>query len=200
MPVRWIPGGGFLGNSYLSGNVLIDAAVLPGAVAHFKDEIEMIVLTHCHYDHIAHVTEIAHLCDAPVCIHRLDGPGLQDDSKSLSVNFGARSPGIVADRLLEDGDMAGHLRVLHTPGHTPGSICLYNEDEAALISGDTVFCGGGFGRFDFPGGSRADLLYSLDRLATLAVEGLYPGHGSPVETGGSRHIAGARELMRLTYE
>ncbi|KQC08363.1 MAG: MBL fold metallo-hydrolase [Methanolinea sp. SDB] len=200
MPVRWIPGGGFLGNSYLSGNVLVDAAVLPGAVAPYKDEIEMIVLTHCHYDHITHVREIAHLCDALVCIHRLDGPGLADDSKSLSVNFGARSPGIVADRLLEDGDMAGHFRVLHTPGHTPGSICLYNEDEAALISGDTVFCGGGFGRFDFPGGSRADLVHSLERLATLVVEGLYPGHGSPVETGGCRHIAGARELIRLTYE
>jgi len=200
MPVRWIPGGGFLGNSYLSGNVLVDAAVLPGVVAPYKDEIEMIVLTHCHYDHIAHVTEIAHLCDAPVCIHRLDGPGLLDDSKSLSVNFGARSPGIVADRLLEDGDMAGQFSVLHTPGHTPGSICLYNEDEAALISGDTVFCGGGFGRFDFPGGSRADLVHSLERLATLVVEGLYPGHGSPVGTGGCRHIAGARELIRLTYE
>lgn len=200
MPVRWIPGGGFLGNSYLSGNVLVDAAVLPGVVAQYKDEIEMIVLTHCHYDHIAHVREIAHLCDAPVCIHRLDGPGLQDDSKSLSVNFGARSPGIVADRLLEDGDMTGHLRVLHTPGHTPGSICLYSEEDRALISGDTVFCDGGFGRFDFPGGSRGDLVHSLERLSALVVEGLYPGHGSPVETGGTRHIAGARELIRLTYE
>ena len=199
MPVRWIPGGGFLGNSYLSGNVLVDAAVLPGAVAQYRDEIDIIVLTHCHYDHIAHVKEIAHMCNAPICIHRLDGPGLRDDSRSLSINFGARSPGIVPDRLLEEGEMVGHLRVLHTPGHTPGSICLYNENEAALISGDTVFCGGGFGRFDFPGGDRTQLALSLERLAALEVEGLYPGHGSPVETGGSRHIAGARELIRLSY-
>jgi len=199
MPVRWIPGGGFLGNSYLSGNVLVDAAVLPGAIAPYKGEIDMIVLTHCHYDHIANVKEIAHMCDAPVFIHRLDGPGLQDDARSLSINFGAHSPGIVADRLLEDGEMAGHLRILHTPGHTPGSICLYHEDEAALISGDTVFTGGGFGRFDFPGGSRTQLAHSLERLAALDVEGLYPGHGSPVDTGGSRHIAGARELIRLSY-
>ncbi|MGD9491050.1 MAG: MBL fold metallo-hydrolase, partial [Methanoregulaceae archaeon] len=76
MPVRWIPGGGFLGNSYLSGNVLVDAAVLPGVVAQYKDEIEMLVLTHCHYDLIALVREIAHLCDAPGCFHRLDGAGL----------------------------------------------------------------------------------------------------------------------------
>lgn len=199
MPVRWISGGGYLGNSYISGNVLIDAAVRPDVVAPYRDEIDVIALTHCHYDHIAYAKEIAYLCNATICIHDLDAAGLQDDSINLSSHFGARSPGIVPDRLLQEGDMVKHLRILHTPGHTPGSICLYDEDEASLISGDTVFCGGGFGRFDFFGGSRTQLAHSLERLASMDIEGLYPGHGTPVETGGARHIASARELMRLSY-
>ncbi|HUU74534.1 MAG TPA: MBL fold metallo-hydrolase [Methanoregulaceae archaeon] len=200
MPVRWIPGGGYLGNSYLVGNVLVDAAVLPGAIAPYKEEIESIVLTHCHYDHIAHAKEIAHMCGASLCIHRLDSPGLNDDVRNLSFNFGARTPGIIGERLLDEGDMIGDLRILHTPGHTPGSVCLYYEEDLALFSGDTVFTDGGFGRFDFPGGSRDDLAQSLERLSALAVEKLYPGHGSPVERGGGRHIAAALQLIKISYE
>jgi glyoxylase-like metal-dependent hydrolase (beta-lactamase superfamily II) len=68
-----------------------------------------------------------------------------------------------------------------------------------LFSGDTVFSDGCFGRYDFPGGSRMDLARSLNRLSLLDVEGLYPGHGEPVETGGSRHIAAALGLMKSGY-
>lgn len=199
MPVRWIPGGGFLGNSYIVGGVLVDAGVLPTAVEQYRDQITDIVLTHCHYDHIAYVREIARICDAPVHIHRLDAPGLSSDTTSLSLHFGARAPCHFPERLLEEGDRVGDLLVLHTPGHTPGSICLFREDELALLSGDTVFADGGFGRFDFPGGSRADLVSSLERLSTLDIEGLYPGHGSPVGKGGKKHILAARELLRITY-
>jgi len=199
MPVRWIPGGGFLGNAYLVGGVLVDAGILPTAVERYRDQIQEIVLTHCHFDHIAYVHEIARICDAPVHIHRLDAPGLSSDTQSLSLHFGASAPGHTPDRLLEEGDRVGDLLVLHTPGHTPGSICLLHEDERALLSGDTVFTDGGFGRFDFPGGSRADLVHSLERLSLLEIGGLYPGHGSPVEKGGRRHILAAQELLRITY-
>lgn len=199
MSARWIPGGGFLGNSYLAGGVLIDAGILPTAVERYRNEINDIVLTHCHFDHIAYVREIARICSAPVHIHRLDAPGLLSDTLSLSMHFGASAPGHHPSRLLVEGDRVGDLLVLHTPGHTPGSICLLDEREHALFSGDTVFTDGGFGRFDFPGGSRADLLQSLDRLSSLEVEGLYPGHGSPVERGGRRHILAAQELLRNTY-
>jgi len=199
MPVRWIPGGGFLGNSYIVGGVLVDAGVLPTAVEQYRDQLTDIVLTHCHYDHIAYVREIARICDAPVHIHRLDAPGLSSDTTSLSLHFGASAPCHFPERLLEERDRVGDLLVLHTPGHTPGSICLFREDELALLSGDTVFADGGFGRFDFPGGSRADLVSSLERLSTLDIEGLYPGHGSPVGKGGKKHILAARELLRITY-
>lgn len=199
MPVRWIPGEMYLGNSYLVGGVLVDAGVLPTSLQDSFDQIEEIVLTHCHFDHIAYVREIARVTGADVSIHRLDAPGLSSETASLAMNFGARSPGIIPDRILEDGGRVGDLVVLHTPGHTPGSICLYHEKERALISGDTVFTDGGFGRFDFPGGSRGALLSSLRRLADLDVEGLYPGHGSPAFHGGHAQIAGALEFLSQSY-
>lgn len=199
MKVTWIPGGGMWANSYLYGDVLVDAGVMPMQVAPYRDQVKTVVLTHCHFDHIARVTEIAHLCRAKVAIHAIDARGLSDDLQSLSLNFGARSPGIVPDTTLIEGDTVGGLTVLHTPGHTAGSICLFSEADAVLISGDTVFTDGAFGRYDFPGGSREQLARSLDRLALLDAEGLYPGHGEPVNSGGRRHIGAAQQLMRCRY-
>lgn len=199
MPVTWIPGRGFVANAYLVGDILIDAGVLPSAIDPFRKEIDTIVLTHCHYDHTAHVKEIAHMCHADIAIHPLDAPGLTEDHMSLSLHFGARSPGIAAQRFLSDGDNISTLKVIHTPGHTPGSICLFSEEENILISGDTVFTDGGFGRFDFPGGDRAALAQSIDRLAGLPVEGLYPGHGNPVHRNGRLHISAAGELLKSEY-
>ena len=199
MPVQWIPGGPLFANSYIIGDVLIDAGALPMAIQPFKDTISTIVLTHCHFDHTAHLKEIAHMCRAKIAIHKNDAAGLVDDALSLSMHFGSRSPAVVPEITLKEGDSIGDLHVMHTPGHTPGSICLFFESEHALISGDTVFTDGGFGRYDFSGGSRADLSRSINRLSLLDVEGLYPGHGMPVESGGSRHIAAARNLLQSGY-
>ena len=197
MPVRWIASGTTYANSFVYGNVLVDAGVLPMAVEPYAGTIETIVITHAHYDHIAHVREIARICgDAAVCIHEADAPGLVDDTRSLAMHFGARSPGVVPDTVLCDGDHLGSLRVIHTPGHTPGGICLYDAETRVLFSGDTVFTGGSFGRYDFPGGDRSALAASIERLSALDVEGLYPGHGEPATAGGGRHIAAAREALR----
>jgi glyoxylase-like metal-dependent hydrolase (beta-lactamase superfamily II) len=195
MPVRWIPGSGIAANSYLHGRVLVDAGVSPLQVRPFADQVEVIVLTHCHYDHTARLPEIRSMTEAEVCIHAADGPGLANDLLSAAMLFGERAPPAPAYRLLRDGDVVGDLKVIHTPGHTPGGICLYDEDSHDLISGDTVFSDGGFGRTDLPGGDEAALRASLERLAALEVRGLYPGHGPPVENGGSRHIAAARKFL-----
>ena len=199
MQVRWIPEQSAFANAYIYGTILVDAGVLPMAINPYKDQINTIVLTHCHFDHTARVKEISHMCKAKVAIHKYDARGLVDDIQSLSMHFGARSPGIAPDIVLGDGDFIGDLKVLHTPGHTPGSICLYSERDLVLFSGDTVFSDGCFGRYDFPGGSRTELARSLDRLSLLDVEGLYPGHGEPVEQGGSRHIIAAQELIKSGY-
>ena len=199
MQVRWIPEQSAFANSYIYGTILVDAGVLPMAINSYKDQIDTIVLTHCHFDHTARIKEISNMCKAKVAIHTYDARGLVDDIQSLSMHFGARSPGIAPDIVLADGDFIGDLKVLHTPGHTPGSICLYSERDRVLFSGDTVFSDGCFGRYDFIGGSRTELARSLDMLSLLDVEGLYPGHGEPVERGGSRHIIAAQELMKSGY-
>jgi len=199
MKVEWLYSGDPWANSYVAGTILVDAGVLPMEVAPYKGQIETIVLTHCHFDHIARLKEIAHMCSAKVAIHAADARGLVDDLHSLSLHFGARSPGIVADIKLADGDTVGPFTVLHTPGHTPGCICLYSKEDRLLFSGDTVFADGYFGRYDFPGGSRAELARSLDRLSALDVEGLFAGHGEPAETDGSRCIAAAAGLMKSGY-
>jgi glyoxylase-like metal-dependent hydrolase (beta-lactamase superfamily II) len=199
MQVRWIPEQSAYANSYICGRILIDAGVVPMAIRPYKDNIDTIVLTHCHFDHTARVKEIAFMCKAKVAIHKYDAGGLVDDARSLSLNFGARSPGIIPDIELAEGDVIGELKVLHTPGHTPGSICLFSERDKILFSGDTVFSDGCFGRYDFPGGSRIELVQSLNRLSFLDVEGLYPGHGEPVEEGGRRHIAVAMNLIKSDY-
>jgi glyoxylase-like metal-dependent hydrolase (beta-lactamase superfamily II) len=146
------------------------------------------------------VREIARLCGARVFIHEADARGLVEDSLSLSMHFGEHSPGIVPDEVLKDGEMVGPLTVIHTPGHTPGSICLYDASDRVLYSGDTVFTDGGFGRFDFPGGDRQALTRSIERLMSFEIEGLCPGHGEPVNRGGARHIRTAYDMLRDLYE
>jgi hydroxyacylglutathione hydrolase len=199
MKVEWLSNGDVWANSYIVGNILVDAGVMPMAVAPHKAQIETIVLTHCHFDHIARIKEIAHMCKAKVAIHKSDARGMLDEAQNLAMHFGARSPGVIPDIQLKEGDVIGDFTVIHTPGHTPGSICLFCEKEGILISGDTVFTDGAFGRYDFMGGSRAELTRSLERLALLDVEGLFPGHGEPVEEGGSRHIAAALSLIKSGY-
>ncbi|MDD4126456.1 MAG: MBL fold metallo-hydrolase [Methanomicrobium sp.] len=199
MSVEWIRGEGYYANSYVSGGILVDAGNYPMSYEKFKDEIDTIVITHCHFDHIAHLKEAAHMCDAKICIHEADAEGLMDDSQSLSVVFSERSPGIAPDRILRDGDIVGNYEVIHTPGHTKGGICLYDRESKNLISGDTVFTDGDFGRFDFPGGSVEALRTSIKRLSLLDVEGLYPGHGMPVKSGGSRHISAALHSLETSY-
>jgi hydroxyacylglutathione hydrolase len=195
MPVTWIPGSGFWANSFLVGSVLVDCGVLPMQVAPYRDRIEEIVLTHCHYDHTAHLMELRAMTGARISIHRLDGPSLGNDLLSSALLFGEKAPPVSVDRLLDEGNRVGELSVIHTPGHTPGSICLYHEGEGVLISGDTVFTHGSFGRYDLPGGSLPAIRESIQKLSKYAVRGVYPGHGEPVRDGGARHIAAALKAL-----
>jgi len=200
MTIKLIPGRGMYANAYLAqGTVLVDAGVTPMAIEAHRESIRYIVLTHCHFDHIAYLGPLVKMTGAKVCIHKADGEGLREDNLSLAMNFGSHSPGIIPDIILEDGSILEGLVVIHTPGHTPGSICLYDKESRDLISGDTVFSDGAFGRYDFPGGSRDALGGSLDKVAGLEVNGLYPGHGLPALEHGERHIKAALALMRSGY-
>ena len=200
MAVKFIPGGGMYANAYVAREtVLVDAGVTPMAIEAHRDSITHIVLTHCHFDHIAYLPVIQKMTGAQVCIHEADAEGLRNDNLSLSMHFGAHSPGIIPDIILQDGDIIEGYKIIHTPGHTPGSICLYDAESRDLISGDTVFSDGAFGRYDFPGGSKSTLAQSLEKLTTLKVGGLYPGHGIPTRENGERFIRAAATLIHSAY-
>lgn len=93
---------------------------------------------------------------------------------------------------LEDGDKIGNFEVIHTPGHTSGGICLWDGEN--LISGDTIFAGGGVGRMDI-GGDYNDMKSSVEKLTKLDVVNIYPGHGPIVEKNGKDHIKLSYSLL-----
>ncbi|NLV28439.1 MAG: MBL fold metallo-hydrolase [Methanomicrobiales archaeon] len=200
MVVKFIPGRGMYANAYVArGTLLIDAGVTPMEIEAHRNTITHIVLTHCHYDHIAYLQALQKITGAKICIHEADAKGLTNDNLSLSMHFGAHSPGIIPDIILKEGEFIEGYEIIHTPGHTPGSICLYDADSGDLISGDTVFSDGAFGRYDFPGGSKITLTKSLEKLAALKVTALYPGHGIPAREMGDRHIRAALTLIQSGY-
>jgi hydroxyacylglutathione hydrolase len=145
------------------------------------NDIETIVLTHAHYDHWGGVEEVKQATGAKIAIHKADAVLLQDDVSNVASMFGKRAV-LKADTLLNQADYielgeGNGLEVIHTPGHTPGSICLYHAESKSLFSGDTVFTGGSFGRTDLTGGSMVQLIESLKYLSGLEVGTMYPGHG-----------------------
>ncbi len=140
-------------------------AILNHLKEHIKPEdLEYIILTHYHYDHVLGVPKLKEQTKTKVMIHELD-------AKFLSFK---------PDKLLKDNDVIDlgncSLKVIHTPGHSPGSICLYESKSKSLFSGDTVFAHGGIGRTDLPGGSMKQLIESIKHLNELDVKNLYPGH------------------------
>jgi len=157
-----------------------------------------IVLTHGHWDHIAALSELAAAWpDAEIAIHGEDASWLGNGALARHRSFfGSLGAGDLVDPsagelpaptlLLSEGEDFRGWRVLHTPGHTPGSISLWRESEGLLVSGDTLFRSG-YGRTDGPGGSDASLAASLRRLLALPAETrVYPGHGEPTTIGEER--------------
>jgi len=152
--------------------------------------VAAIVLTHGHFDHIGAVRALVEATGAPLLVHEADAASLLTVEGAGGAPFGIPFTAPPAERLLREGDRvtAGdvELGVLHTPGHTPGSICL--EGEGHLLSGDTLFAGS-IGRTDFPGGDMQAMRRSIARLSTLADEvRVHPGHGPDTTIGRERRI------------
>jgi hydroxyacylglutathione hydrolase len=140
--------------------------------------LRLVVSTHCHWDHIGDNAAVQAATGASIAVHALDRHGLENP-QPLFAPFPI-PPSTPAVELAEGGVVrfgAIRLDVLHTPGHTEGSVCLLVADDGVLFSGDTLFAGG-WGRVDLPGGSADAMVDSLARLATLgdAIRVL-PGHG-----------------------
>lgn len=140
--------------------------------------IAAILLTHGHFDHIGAVKALMDT-DTALVIHALDAPMLLDAQQNASFLIGHAVTACPATRTVREGDdlcYAGlTLHVLHTPGHTAGSVCYQMED--CIFTGDTLFHHG-YGRTDLPSGSMTQLRQSLARLMPLVQQmEMYPGHG-----------------------
>jgi glyoxylase-like metal-dependent hydrolase (beta-lactamase superfamily II) len=167
--------------------VIIDTGLGASKLIKFLQENQLnpviVILTHGHIDHIEGVALLrGEFSGIKVYIHKLDAEMLADPFANLSAMTGTAFSIEPADFLLEDQGIIEEaevkLRVLHTPGHTPGGICLYCKEEGVVFTDDALFADS-IGRTDFPKGNTEQLLQSIkEKLFNLPDETkIYPGHG-----------------------
>lgn len=143
-------------------------------------QVKQIILTHGHHDHIGGAHDLRKLTGATVAIHKKDAEMTEDPEKNLSVMMYGPDTNFKVDKLLTDGDMIEFgdksMKVIHTPGHTFGGICLLGDK--VLISGDTLFQKS-IGRSDLYGGDHDTLIRSIKNKLMILEEDIrvYPGHG-----------------------
>ena len=162
------------GHSHLFGHVENELARLPVK----PEDLDVVLATHAHPDHLEGLSRFKP--PTLTSMGDLEYNWVNGLGRQTGWAFGGndREP----DFLLQQGNLTlGNLpfQILLTPGHSPGSICLYWEDQKALVTGDVIF-NQGLGRTDLPGGDGEMLKLSIRRLATLEVDILLPGHGDPV--------------------
>lgn len=167
--------------------LIIDTGLEASDLLDFLDKKSLnplaLILTHGHADHITGAAPLREkFPKIQILIHKDDVEMLACGKMNLSILAGITEKSPAADTLLEDGQQLNiaeiKLKVIHTPGHTTGGICLYDENNNTLFSGDTLFAGS-VGRTDLPGGNTQQLLESIkQKIFTLPEQTtVYPGHG-----------------------
>lgn len=161
-------------------SALVDCTEASEEMLSFIDNanLEYILLTHGHYDHIGGVKEIKEKFNAKAVISKADAPMLSSSRLSLAAFCGGVQNDTDADILVKDGDVITlgntEIKVMATPGHTKGGVCYIADD--VIFTGDTLFCCS-CGRTDFPGGSFSEIKESLNHIASLDKNyKVYPGH------------------------
>jgi len=205
------PGMGYDCNVFLIDNeVIIDAGT---GLNHLNfmdwlrertdpENIHTLILTHRHYDHTGGAIDIMRDTGATAYVHKDDAPPvLNGDPVTTGARaFGGIQEAIEAVQIDESHtfEINGHvLKVIHTPGHTIGSISLFEEETGVLFSGDTIFANGGVGRWDLATGNLEALRKSIADLSKLEITDLYPGHDVIVKGKGKHHANLSRQSIGL---
>jgi glyoxylase-like metal-dependent hydrolase (beta-lactamase superfamily II) len=166
---------GFCNSYYINDKirVLIDAG------SDFKKPVDLLIITHLHPDHIFYASKIQKRTGCKICIGEGDND-LEGLFSRASIWQGKKIEKFRIGRVLFGNEKISsgeyELAVLKTPGHTFGSICLYDKKEGLLFSGDTIFENGGIGRTDFFNSSKESMKKTLSMLKNLKIKHLFPGH------------------------
>ncbi|MBC7080881.1 MAG: MBL fold metallo-hydrolase [Thermoplasmatales archaeon] len=163
------------------------------------EEIDYIILTHEHFDHCGGAKELKELSNSKIVAHKNSSYIIEEGLDISASFFNAIQPKVEIDLKVRGGEEIDlgdiKLKILHTPGHSKGSISIYEEDSKSLFSGDTVFAYGNVGRTDFFGGDFEELRSSIKILSSLEVKNLYPGHGEYILNSGGKHVAMAEKML-----
>jgi hydroxyacylglutathione hydrolase len=163
-----------------------------------KEAPALVVLTHCHPDHMEAALSLQKL-GCRLAMHAAEVEYMLGEGRPMAAALGLDVSEIMIDVFLEEGDLkvGGHqLQVIHTPGHSPGHICLYLPTHKALVAGDLVFAQG-VGRVDFPGGDGQALKDSITRVAKLDLDMVLPGHGPIIK--GAEMVSRNFEIITQSY-
>jgi len=208
LTIRAIPGQPLETNCYLIADreagegIVIDAPwkvedTIAGWAREMGITVRWIVCTHGHWDHTMGLADLMAATGAGAACHAEDA-GMLEHPSFAPFSFPFTLIPITPGRLLAEGDVvevgAHRFSVLHTPGHTPGCICLYAAEDHVLFSGDTLFAGT-CGRVDLPGGDPETMVRSLLRLRELPADTtVYPGHGPDTRLGNERWLQRVDEM------
>lgn len=160
--------------------------------------LEHIFLTHSHWDHIVDVSILKEKSDALIWVHPLDVENLEHPGADGLPTF-FKIEGVTPDRFFHDGHelFLGkiQIKIIHTPGHSPGSVVLYLPKEKLLLSGDTLFQGS-MGNVSFPNSSPDDMWSSLKKLSQLPADTrVCPGHGPDTQIGKESWMINAKKMF-----